>query len=258
MPRIAQKPESLRSRAYQHIRTKILAGQISAGEMLSEENLSTEIGISRTPVREAMGQLVAEGILDRTEGRGTSVRRPSRTDVVELFELREALESYAVGKVARHGLPEEEAARLDQLCDELRGLAEDLERGGGGRLGKEGMDRFLSRDLQFHSWLLRAAGNWRILKVVHDARLLIRIFTMPHEGHTVEEVRRIYEDHVGIVAAIRAGDSAGAAQLCEGHIQRSRVERLEKYDRWERMSQIRIDDEIFGGMTRLDGEGSDR
>ncbi|MBS1858096.1 MAG: GntR family transcriptional regulator [Acidobacteria bacterium] len=241
MPGLTAKPENLRAKAYQHIRTKLFSGEVAPGEILSEENLSSEIGISRTPVREAMGQLVAEGFLDREAGRGTSVRRLSRADVVELFELREALEAYAVGKVATYGLREAEAARLDHLCARIQELAGELERRGG-TLDKERMERFLALDLQFHAWLLRAAGNRRILKVVYDARLFIRIFTMPHEGHTVEELHRIYDDHRGILAACLAADAARAVQLCQAHIQRSARERLEKFDRWERVSQIRLDE----------------
>ncbi len=252
MPGVNAKPENLRAKAYQHIRTKLFSGQVTPGEVLSEEHLSTEIGISRTPVREAMGQLIAEGFLDREAGRGTSVRRPSRADVVELFELREALETYAVGKVATHGLPGAEAARLDHLCAQIPVLIAELERRGGGTLDKDQMDRFLAMDLQFHAWLLRAAGNRRILKVAYDARLLIRIFTMPHEGHTAAELRRIYEDHCGILAACRAADSARAVQVCQAHIQRSGRERLEKYDRWERVSQIRLEDPTLDGLAPLD------
>jgi DNA-binding GntR family transcriptional regulator len=245
--------ESLQEKAYQYIQAKILSGGYSGGEVLSEQALSREIGVSRTPVREALGKLTGEGFLEQVRGRGTSVKRPSRTDVVELFELREALELYAVGKVARRGLPEREARRLEELCDQLAAMADELERRGDRRLSRGEMERFLSNDLQYHLLILRAAGNRRIVKLVRDARLLIRILAMPHETHDLEQLRRIHSDHRGILDAVLGGDSVRSMGLCETHIRRSRQQRLDEYERWERISQMRLEDALTGSFLAIEG-----
>lgn len=244
--------ESLQTKAYQYIQAKILSGEYGSGEVLSELALSKEIGVSRTPIREALGKLTGEGFLEQVRGRGTAVRRPSRADVVELFELREALEVYAVGKVARQGLPAAEAARIEEMCRHLASLMESLEHRGERRLSRKEMERFLSIDLQYHLLFLRAAGNRRIMKLVRDARLLIRILAMPHETHDLDQLRRIHSDHRNILAAVNSGDLARSVELCETHIRRSLQERLAEYDRWERISQMRLEDKLMGSFLEIE------
>jgi DNA-binding GntR family transcriptional regulator len=182
------------------------------------------------------------------------VKQPSRGDVIEIFELREALEVYAVGKVARQGLPEGERARLVELCRQLEALTQDVKQRGDRRLTRKEMVKFLSIDLQYHLYLLRAAGNRRIVKMVRDARLLIRILAMPHETHDLEQMRRINADHRGILDAVLAGDAARSVSLCETHIRRSMQERLEQQDRWERHSQMELEDKLLGSFLEIDAE----
>jgi DNA-binding GntR family transcriptional regulator len=243
---VAQNPSSPRkAAAYRYIQGKILSGEFAAGDVISELALARDIGISRTPIREAIGQLTADGFLEQVAGRGTVVKRPTRADIVELYELREALEVYAVGKVARNGLPEGDSVRLIKLCDDVLALANELNKSGDRRLNAAQMEQFIATDLHFHLLLLRAAGNHRILKVVRGTRLLIRIFAMRREGHSAIELQQIYGYHRGILEAVCASDSVLASQLCGEHIQASRQERLDQYDRWERISQIRLEETLM-------------
>ncbi len=235
-------PSTLRERAYRHILTKILSGEVGAGGMLSELSLSKEIGISRTPVREAMGQLATEGFLEQVPGRGALVRQPSRMDLLELYELREALEVYAVGKVARHGLPAAAAENLSALCDDLVTLTAGLEARGGAILEAAEMKRFLALDLHFHNLLLRTSGNQRLTKVVRDTRLLLQIFGLPRRGHDLAQLRQIHVFHSGILEAVRNGDAATGIRLTTEHINLSKAERLDAYDQWERARSLPPDD----------------
>src|SRR5580658_1370278 len=91
----------MRDQAYLYIQRKILAGDLQAGKAVSELTIAKELGSSRTPIREALGQLVAEGLLEQIPNRGAVVVQFGRQDIIDLFELREALEAYAVEKVAR-------------------------------------------------------------------------------------------------------------------------------------------------------------
>ena len=91
----------MRDQAYAYIQKKILSGDLPAGGAVSELNIAKELGSSRTPIREALGQLVAEGLLEQIPNRGAVVVQFGRQDIVDLFELREALEAFAVEKVAR-------------------------------------------------------------------------------------------------------------------------------------------------------------
>lgn len=237
--------ESRKARAYRYIQSKIISGELSAGQPVSEPSLSREIGISRTPVREAIGQLTAEGFLEQIPGRGTVVKLPTRSGIQELYELREALEVYSAGKAARQPLQPDDAENLDNLCDAVISLADSLRTSGQRSLDAAAMERFLALDMRFHLLLLRAAGNQRILKVVRDTRLMIRIFHIQREGHDAPLLQEIYGYHKGILDAVRGGDAERAMQLAGEHIRASCRERLNDYDRWERMSQIRLDSELL-------------
>ena len=96
----------LTHRAYQHIQSEILAGKLSAGTQISETRIAEQLGISRTPVGEAIRTLAAEGWVEQQPRRGTVVRSFSRREIIELYELREALETFAARKAADLGLGE--------------------------------------------------------------------------------------------------------------------------------------------------------
>lgn len=241
--------ETRKSIAYRHIQSKIVSGALRAGEAISEVALSKEIGISRTPVREAIGQLLAQGFLKHMPGGGTVVHLPTRTDILELYELREALEVYAVGKAARQPLHPSDAQKLREMCDAFSALAQELEESDGNRrLDPAAMESFLALDMRFHMLLLRAAGNHRILKVVRDTRLMIRIFHTQRDSHDARQLREICTFHKGILGAVENGDAAKAMSLCGEHIRISCKERLEAYDRWERVSRISVDEAFLVGL----------
>jgi DNA-binding GntR family transcriptional regulator len=230
---------SLQHKAYAFIQQQILQGRLPAGAALSEVSLARQVGVSRTPVREAIGQLVAEGFLERIPGRGVVVVQLTREDLIELYELREALEVYAISKLARQRPSPAELAAVREICDQIRQMAEELRRSGRDRLNDAEMQAFLATDLKFHLLLLRLAGNRRIMKVVADTRLLTRIFSYRREGHDVPQLESIYRYHSEILDAVEAGDAAAAMDKLGEHIRVSRQERLAAYDRWEREHELK-------------------
>ncbi len=238
MKRPGTRDGSLRRKAYEYIQQQILTGRLSAGAAVSEIALARSIGVSRTPVREAIGQLVAEGLLEQIPGRGAVVVRPNREDIVELYELREALEVYSVGKAARLRGQSGDLSSLYALCDQIHAMAEELRASGRERLDDSQMRRFLTTDLEFHTRLMRMAGNQRIMKVVADTRLLTRIFSYRLEGHDAASLERIEQYHRGVVDAVASGDQARAMELLGEHIRVSMHERLESFDRHEREQEV--------------------
>jgi DNA-binding GntR family transcriptional regulator len=103
---VASKPSSAAARAYEQLRSDILEGVLEPGATLFEVEQSERLGVSRTPVREAFGRLVAEGLLDDRRGRGLVVTDVSDRDIDALYEMRTCLEAQAAQLAARHADPE--------------------------------------------------------------------------------------------------------------------------------------------------------
>ena len=104
--RVASKAVSAATRAYEQLRSEILEGELGPGRTLFEVEQSERLGVSRTPVREAFGRLVAEGLLDDRRGKGVVVTDVSDHDIDALYELRTCLEAQAADLAARRGEPE--------------------------------------------------------------------------------------------------------------------------------------------------------
>lgn len=228
---------SLRERAYEYIHRKILSEELAGGSLVSEQLLAREIGMSRTPVREAIRRLVAEGLVEQVARKGTIVLVPERRDIVELYELREALELYAVTKAARAIGPQDREL-LERFCDEFLRIIDELKRSGNTTLEGSLMQRFLAADLGFHMVVIRAADNARIMKIVHETHVLTRIFSFRREAHDVALISRAHQFHRAVVRALVEHDGEGAVNAMREHICVSREERLEAFDRWRREGQL--------------------
>jgi DNA-binding GntR family transcriptional regulator len=233
-----ESSNSVRRRAYLLIQKKIASGELKAGTLLSELALATELGSSRTPIREAVGQLLAEGLLELSPGGGIIVTQLTRQAIQDLYELREALEVFAVGRVAKTGIRSSDRERLNHLLAETQVLLKEVKSSGAQELNAGQMKRFTLSDLSFHALLIRLAANTRILKVVNETRLMIRIFGIQRSGHKREELERIHRHHKDILQAVIDQDVDRARKLLSDHIQASAKERLDEFDLWERETQL--------------------
>ena len=240
-----------RHKAYLHIQRKVASGDLKPGQAVPELAIAKELGISRTPVREALGQLASEGILEQSPNRRATVVNLTRKDIIELYELREALEAYAVGKVARQPVRRAALERLHSLTEAILKLKEELEHSGKSELDDEQMRRFVASDLGFHTLLMRMAANDRILKVVNETRLMIRIFAMRRQGHGVPLLEDIYRQHTEVARAIAAQDPEGAMRAISEHIQVSLQERLEDFEHWEIETSLRLSIPLFYDVRRV-------
>lgn len=242
-------PGSMRERAYAYIQRKIASGELKPDVSISELILAKELKMSRTPVREALGQLVAEGLLDQTPNRGTVVVQLGRQDIIDLYELREALEVYSARKAAQLPLRTIDLQRWQGLSDEVRHLKGELEKSGKTILNAEQMHRFVASDLSFHNMLMRMAVNGRMLKVVNETRLLIRIFAIRRPGYDAATLGRIHQQHDAIIQAVTGHNLELATQLLNGHIRTSLEESLDAYDLWEQETSLRNNIPTFFELT---------
>jgi DNA-binding GntR family transcriptional regulator len=224
---------SSKDRAYAHIREKMLDGGLPAGTKLSEVTLAKEIGVSRTPVREAMSQLETEGLIEQIPRLGSFVRKLERRELQELYEIRECMEGYAVSKAAERIT----AAQLDeiqQLCDHHHTLVRHFRDFGEGAFPADLVKQWVMTDVAFHMLLVRASGSDRVAKIVSDFRILTNLVghnRKPPDRTFLKSFARTWGEHVRIVRALRRRDGTAARRLVEHHISLAREGALENFDR---------------------------
>jgi DNA-binding GntR family transcriptional regulator len=235
----ATRDLSIREKAYLHIQQQIANGNLAGGAGISELSLAKELGSSRSPIREAMNQLAAEGMLEQNSGGGMQVAQLKRNDIVELYDLREALEVYSVGKIAELPLLPADKDRLQHLVDEIPRLKSELENSGEKALNDAQMQRFLAFDFEFHALLMSMTQNLRIQKIISETRLLIRIFSLHRPGHDAPLLESIYRYHQQVLDAVANGDKQLAMQCLAEHIQASQREQLDGFDHWRRELSLR-------------------
>lgn len=223
------KRATLASEAYKHLYDKIVSGELRSGERVSEAAVARQLGISRTPVGEAIQKLVQEGVVEQKQRYGTIVRTLSRNDLIELYETREALEGFAAERVASCLSPED-VTRLHRLCNEIGRIHDRMNEENQSELQGEAMGRFLSVDMAFHMLIIHAAGNQRIEKIIRDTRSLARIFGVKRATHDANRIEAVHAAHSAIVDHLEHGRGPEARQAMIDHIRKSLQESLTTYD----------------------------
>ena len=147
--------------------------------------------------------------MEQTPDGSVCVTRLSRQDIIDLFDLREALEVHAVRKVAMRGLADADMERLRDLSDSIRQWGQELGQKGAS-LTSDQTRRFKVQDMAFHTILFQAAENLRSLKTLNDVRRLIEVFTQRHAGLGIADLER-----GGMVSTLRSRCcNAAGTRLC--------------------------------------------
>lgn len=200
--------------AYRLIRQRILDNVYPAGHRALEQELADELGLSRTPVREALLRLQAEGLLELIPRHGARVLPVSATDMRQIYEVLTALESMAAEIVTRR---RPTAAELKPLSGASRDMTNALK--------ADDLEAWARADEHFHRHLLELAGNTVLIQTVqqlwdraHRARM-VTLRLRPRPVHSTRE-------HNAIVEAMRAGDPDATVRLYRAHRQRASVELL--------------------------------
>lgn len=223
---------SLKDKAYDHILSQMLVGGIRPGTRLSDIHLAREIGMSRTPVREAIIQMESQGLVEQVEGVGPRVKNLERPDLEETFELREMLEVAAIGKAVQR-ITEPELQELQSICDQYLASARLLREARSPADSAPLFDRLVVLDMAFHLVVMRAARNRRLLRIMGDLHVLSRILRRRADLPGVNTLTRsalVWRDHVRIVRALRRRDGAAAQLWMRRHIDRARKYHLDAFD----------------------------
>ncbi|WP_108660126.1 GntR family transcriptional regulator [Acuticoccus kandeliae] len=194
---------TLRAKALEILRARILGGTLKSGDFLLEKEIAADLDMSKTPVREALVMLCDEGLVQLFPRRGYMVRTPSLEEILDTFDLRLILEGAAA---------ERAAARID--ADDLERLR-DLARydcRGGEHAHLHGADA-LTHSFDFHCLIARASGNRALAEQIE--RLL-------HSSRRIAAIGFTYGEHDTIVDALAARDPARARRAMEIHIDSGR------------------------------------
>lgn len=192
-----------------HIRDAINAGRFVPGQRLVEAELTEEYDVSRGPLREALRQLSAEGLIELIPHRGAQVRRLTRIEVVELFQIRAQLEAMA-GRLAasRMGLPDirgQFAEATAMVCDDKPRLS---------------TAEYICENNHFHGAIVQAAGNSQLVRLYENMQLGL-IMSQISAALPTEIIATSLKEHRQIAEAILAADEERAAQLLIEHLTRA-------------------------------------
>jgi DNA-binding GntR family transcriptional regulator len=197
-------------KAYEVIRDGIVAGAYPVGGRLREEELAGSIGVSRTPVREALRRLDAEGLVEFLPNRGAHVASWSDHDLEEIFGLRAVLESYGAGLAATRVGP------ADLVL--LRDLAAAMEEAG----HHHQLDVVAELNNRFHHTILRAAGNTRLVGLL-SGLVQVALVHRTFRRYSPEALARSFAHHRELVAAFEAGDPEWASSVMRSHVLAARA-----------------------------------
>ncbi|MDN3359625.1 GntR family transcriptional regulator [Actinomadura sp. DC4] len=200
--------------AYSVIRSGIVSGEFARGDRLREAELAERIGVSRTPIREALRRLDSEGLVDFVPNRGASVTAWSERELDDLYEARALLESY-VAKLAAARITAEQLTALRELAAEMNVLA-------GEGPGGPAADRLTELNGEFHLTITRAGGNAQIEVLIRgfiDVPLVHRTFRQ----YAPERLRASMFHHDELIAALAAGDGEWAESVMRSHILAART-----------------------------------
>ena len=195
-------------KAYNRLRGGIIEGVFAPGVRITEQEVAEAIGVSRTPVREAMRRLLAEGLLEFVPHQGAFVKTWNDKDVDEIFELRSLLESYAAKRAASHA-SEDDIRRMRELGEAQYAEVETQAHGF--------LERIADLNEEFHKLLSRSAHNDRlesILSTLADAPLVFETF----RDYTKDELVRSARHHLEIVNALEQGDGEWASSVMRSHV----------------------------------------
>lgn len=199
-------------KAYQTIRQGIVSGAYPPGSHLTAQGLAAASGLSRTPVREAMRRLHAEGLISFIPHRGAFVARMEERDIQKIYALRAVLEGYAAEAAAVEAT-ESQIAELERLAVQM---AEAVERG-----RRNMIEDVTGINNRFHKLIVAAADNPRLelaLASIVEAPLVLRTF----RRYTRDEMRRSAIQHLELASAIRARDGEWARCVMTSHIHAGR------------------------------------
>ena len=209
----------LNEQAYEHLQKLILENQFSYYEIYSETKLSKDLGISRTPLRDAVHRLAQEGYIDIIPSKGFCIHQITEKDVIEIFQIRTALETYCTMQIAKEAETKKAAALCEELEDLMNHMREVME-------SSHSIEEFCEYDSCFHAKIIEYLKNEQFSAMF--STLMYRMkrlasLSLSHEGRMEET----YQEHQAILDAMKKGDVEHIYEITTIHMDRPRGINLE-------------------------------
>jgi DNA-binding GntR family transcriptional regulator len=205
--------------AYTEILQMILSSDIKPGTRIREDLLAEQLGISRTPIREAVNRLTQNGFVTNIKRKGLYCVKFSHQDLLNLTELRVALESLSFEKCINLA-SDEDIAGFQRIIDEFRSELDAITGHDEDTLGKEIARLHNEYDIRFHVGIAQISASSRLIQYVNEVEsmLLIARQRIYSKKDRVEIVQLSWEQHERMCLAIRRRDKAAARELLEEHL----------------------------------------
>ena len=249
---------NLYEEAYEQIRHMLLYGEIAVGSRISSVELSKKLGISRTPIREAIRRLASEGLVKQVSGFGAFMQMPTPEELVELYDMREVLESFAAAEAAVR-ITDAELAELDGCCAQWRDMVLQLRRLTGQGLISRLYNRWITIDERFHEVLLTSSRNRLLRKAVSDMRLMSRTLDLRRLDSnslpliTFYSAAWTYRHHASLVRALKRRDAELARTWMSRQIRTGKRLHLEHLKR----VNLEMPDSLRKRLVEGDGSAED-
>ena len=210
------KSAPVREWAYHHLKSDVLSGHFKPGERLTEEHLAKSLGVSRTPVREALHKLASEGLIQPLESRGFCVARDSREEIEDLFDIRAALEGYAIRLICQ--------SISEPILKELNGYIQKAQ----DALDRRSLDEIFEYNTQFHDTLHGViTSKTRFHNLIADIRKYVLRYRKD-SLYYLDGAKRTIDGHRKILLAIGLKDPDLCERVIREHIQEAKEDALHK------------------------------
>ncbi len=199
----------LTEQTYQVLKEKILLRQITPGERIAVDDVARGLGVSRTPVTDALKRLAGEGLVEIVPRRGTFVSGLTAREVDEWFDIRLMIELHAADQLLRRG---ETGNFLRSVQDPIERMRHSVRQD-----SYNDYTTFMDGDRDFHHLLVSSMGNEHLTRIYTDLNVHIQV-ARAHHLNSVENPRQVQEEHDAILEAFESGEAEAVRQALSRHI----------------------------------------
>lgn len=196
----------LRDVVFNTLRDAILTGKLVPGERLMENQLADKLGVSRTPVREALRMLELENLVELVPRKGAQVLDMSEKDIVNILEVRSALEGLATSVACKKMSKED--------LQQLKNMEVDFEKA----VADNDVEHFVDIDEDFHDLIFAATENDKLINIFRNLRIQLYRYRMAQAKNNETSMSTIVAHHRSIIRAIENHDGEEGASIAQGHI----------------------------------------